>query len=146
MRIFKVALVLCFILTFYGCATTGRSSVSQRIGDLEMRVDSLESQMQQQGEDIRGLEVSLVGSKDKDDLLSFEDMETAQIKPKAVAKWTPKNIQLALRNAGFYSGTIDGKIGKLTRSAIVNFQKANGLKADGIVGTKTWSSLSQYLN
>lgn len=54
-------------------------------------------------------------------------------------------IQTALKNAGFYTGLIDGKIGPMTKKAIEAFQKANNLKADGKVGAKTWSILSAYL-
>lgn len=56
-----------------------------------------------------------------------------------------KEIQTALKNAGFYTGAIDGKIGSKTKKAILEFQKANGLIADGKVGPKTWGVLSKYL-
>lgn len=36
----------------------------------------------------------------------------------------------------------DGKFGVLTEKAVKAFQKANGLKADGIVGEKTWEALA----
>jgi len=62
------------------------------------------------------------------------------------ASLTKKDIQLALKNAGFYNGQIDGKIGKKTKKAIREFQKANGLKADGKVGLKTKDLLSRYLS
>jgi len=55
-------------------------------------------------------------------------------------------IQTALKNAGSYTGNIDGKIGSKTKAAIEGFQKTNGLKADGKVGSKTWALLSPYLN
>jgi len=55
-------------------------------------------------------------------------------------------IQTALKNAGYYTGNIDGKIGSKTKAAIEEFQKANGLKADGKVGSKTWALLSKHLN
>lgn len=35
----------------------------------------------------------------------------------------------------------DGKFGSLTEEAVKAFQKANGLKPDGIVGEKTWEKL-----
>ena len=56
-----------------------------------------------------------------------------------------KDMQKALKNAGFYVGTIDGKIGPKTKKAIMDFQKANGLKVDGKVGPKTWAALEKYL-
>jgi len=59
---------------------------------------------------------------------------------------TAIEIQTALKNAGFYTGNIDGKIGPQTKKAIEEFQKAKGLKADGKIGTKTWAALSTYLN
>lgn len=61
-------------------------------------------------------------------------------------KPTATEIQVALRNADFYSGAIDGKIGAKTKKAIAAFQKSNGLTPDGKVGPKTWSVLSKYLN
>ena len=56
-----------------------------------------------------------------------------------------KDIQRALKNAGFDIGTIDGKIGPKTKKAIENFQKSKGLKADGKVGPRTWAELEKYL-
>jgi peptidoglycan hydrolase-like protein with peptidoglycan-binding domain len=56
-----------------------------------------------------------------------------------------KDIQTALKAANFYAGNIDGKIGPKTKKAIVEFQKATGLKADGKVGPKTWMELEKYL-
>jgi len=56
-----------------------------------------------------------------------------------------KDIQRALKNAGFYAGPIDGKIGPKTRKAIEDFQRAKGLRVDGRVGPKTWAELEKYL-
>jgi peptidoglycan hydrolase-like protein with peptidoglycan-binding domain len=57
-----------------------------------------------------------------------------------------QKIQTALKNAGLYTGNIDGKIGPGTRKAVETFQKNNGLKVDGKVGPKTWAALEPYLN
>jgi hypothetical protein len=57
-----------------------------------------------------------------------------------------KEIQQALKNAGFYQGPIDGKIGPQTQEAIKQFQQANGLQVDGKVGRHTWAKLAPYLN
>jgi len=61
-------------------------------------------------------------------------------------KPSASEIQAALKNAGLYAGEIDGKIGPMTKKAIEEFQKANGLQVDGKIGTKTWAVLSQHLN
>ena len=56
-----------------------------------------------------------------------------------------KEIQSALKAANFYTGNVDGKMGPKTKRAIIEFQKAKGLKADGKVGQKTWMELDKYL-
>jgi len=56
-----------------------------------------------------------------------------------------RDFQLALKQAGFDPGPVDGKLGTRTRSALVAFQKANGLDADGVAGVKTWEVLRDYL-
>ena len=60
--------------------------------------------------------------------------------------FTNEDIQTALKNAGFYSGPVDGSMGPGTDKAIKAFQRSNGLKADGIAGAKTKSLLAKYLN
>lgn len=57
-----------------------------------------------------------------------------------------KEIQTALKNAGFYTGAIDGIIGPQTKRAIEEFQRMKGLKVDGIVGPKILAELKTYLN
>ncbi len=50
-------------------------------------------------------------------------------------------IQTALKNKGFYTGTIDGVAGDGTYNALINFQSANGLIADGMAGNSTLEKL-----
>jgi peptidoglycan hydrolase-like protein with peptidoglycan-binding domain len=66
--------------------------------------------------------------------------------PSGPYKPTAQEIQTALKNANFYTGTVDGKIGPMTKKAIEEFQKVNNLQVDGKVGLKTWAILSPYLN
>ena len=51
------------------------------------------------------------------------------------------DIQKVLKNQGYYTGNIDGIYGTATKNAVVAFQKANGLNADGVVGSKTLAAL-----
>lgn len=50
-------------------------------------------------------------------------------------------LQDALNALGYQAGSLDGYFGQNTRNAVVNFQRRNGLSADGIVGCATWRRL-----
>lgn len=77
---------------------------------------------------------------------AVEDVSLEPLPPSGPYKPTAKEIQTALKNAGYYAGAVDGKIGPKSKQAIEDFQKASGLTADGKVGPKTWAALSAYLN
>jgi hypothetical protein len=56
-----------------------------------------------------------------------------------------RTVQAALKEAGFYNGAIDGKVGRGTIAAISSFQRSQGIKADGIVGRVTWQHLQAFV-
>ncbi|EFM12302.1 Peptidoglycan-binding domain 1 protein [Paenibacillus curdlanolyticus YK9] len=53
-------------------------------------------------------------------------------------------IQTLLNKAGFPPGTVDSDFGSNTEEAVRNFQKANHLEVDGVVGKDTWALLLKY--
>ncbi len=53
------------------------------------------------------------------------------------------DIQLRLKAAGYLPGKVDGVFGVQTYNAVVAFQAAKGLKADGVVGTGTLAELAK---
>lgn len=55
-------------------------------------------------------------------------------------------LQNALKLLGFYTGGVDGKFGSGTKNAVIQFQRANGLTADGLAGTKTQTLLYAQVN
>ena len=55
-------------------------------------------------------------------------------------------LQNALKLLGFYNGGVDGKFGSGTKNAVIQFQRANGLTADGLAGTKTQTLLYAQVN
>lgn len=59
---------------------------------------------------------------------------------------SPRDVQKALKNAGYYTGKIDGKLGSQSQKAIGQFQKDHNLASDGVVGRKTWQELKTYLD
>lgn len=50
-------------------------------------------------------------------------------------------VQYALKNAGYYKGSVDGRYGDATWTAVWQFQRDNGLSPDGNVGQSTWGIL-----
>ena len=50
-------------------------------------------------------------------------------------------IQNALKEKGYYNGNVDGIFGTATKNAVTKFQQDNGLKVDGMAGTKTMQAL-----
>ena len=121
-----------FALSLNGCATT-RKNNDLEIQGLRNQVLALEAQLRDKDNEINSLREAPVKSS--------EEMGSSE-----VAQADPKDIQTALKNAGFYKGAIDGKLGKGTRRATRKFQRANNLPADGKVGKKTWELLKEYLN
>ena len=52
-----------------------------------------------------------------------------------------KSVQTQLKTLGYYTGSVDGKYGSGTVSAIVAFQKNNNLTMDGVAGSGTYKVL-----
>ena len=88
----------------------------------------------------------------KEDMSQQEEPQETELtlpqipSPAIPYKPTSRDIQTALKNAGFYKGRIDGDIGPLSKEAIRQFQSENDLVVDGKVGPKTWVVLGEYLS
>jgi len=52
-----------------------------------------------------------------------------------------REIQTRLKNWGYYNGEVDGIYGSRTTAAVKQFQKNNGLAADGIAGPQTLKAM-----
>lgn len=154
-RSFVIPLVLSLLAA--GCATTGRR---EDTASLERHVVTLTEQVKQLDQALIQAQNELAGERNKNAALQADlgragggtrfGSETAELN---VMYRTPngfelpaKEIQSALKNAGYYSGVVDGKIGPDSRRAIRDFQRENGLTADSICGQKTWEKLKPYLS
>ena len=51
-------------------------------------------------------------------------------------------LQDALNALGYTGSGLDGYFGSGTRNAVMNYQRSQGLAADGIVGCQTWENLT----
>jgi len=84
-------------------------------------------------------------SKDSTSSTTTEKASTTSTTSKAAEEATirfDKEIQSQLAAVGCYTGNIDGIVGPATDAAIVEFQKASGLTADGELGAKTEAALN----
>jgi len=132
-----IVVPITFLLA--GCSTV----TSKRTNNLETKVGALEAKVNSVEQRQSAIEGQTGESRES---VGYLKEKAESVGPSVVKKsLTHKDIQLALKNAGFYNGPIDGKIGKNSKKAIREFQKVNGLKADGIIGKNTKSLLIQYL-
>ena len=121
-----IALISIFIIS--GCVTTKQISLEEEAERLKNRINVIEAELRQR----------------HDENLQLKE-KIAQLEKTPVKMPTGEDIQTALKNAGFYSGEIDGQIGSKTKEAIKKFQEANGLNPDGVIGSRTWEILTKYL-
>ncbi|MEZ4362230.1 MAG: DUF4388 domain-containing protein [Kofleriaceae bacterium] len=56
-----------------------------------------------------------------------------------------QNAQIALKKLGYNPGPIDNKYGRLTREAILHFQRTHGLLQTGFLDRETWGGIVQDL-
>ena len=59
----------------------------------------------------------------------------------STTSYSIKDAQAVLKNLGLYTGKIDGIAGSMTKAALKQFQKNNGLVVDGILGPETAAKL-----
>ncbi|HNQ50743.1 MAG TPA: peptidoglycan-binding protein [Candidatus Omnitrophota bacterium] len=136
----RLLVVGCAAVSLAGCATL-RKKENPETAALKSQVSDLQGQVQQKDAEIDSLRKAL--SRTTEERYAISRQESKVTESSAVPSAT--QIQTALCNAG-YTIEIDGKLGKQTRSAIRDFQKANGLTVDGKVGKKTWAQLEPFLN
>ena len=147
----KILWMVLLTAGLMGCASTQKQATANeaqiRISELERQMEERDAQIAGLNGDIENLTDELKRKESSPETIISSSRQTTTGKSDIIrVDATPQKIQLALQNAGYYDGPIDGKVGAKTRRAITEFQKANNLNADGILGAKTWSSLKTHLN
>lgn len=137
MKSFKMlSVLLAMVVLASGCATTTGVKESGTncnpiilCKDYIVKADNLSRELQNQREE------NVVLKKE------IGEMSKLQVRMP-----NGKEVQVALKNAGFYKGPIDGQIGSQTKESIKKFQEAHKLPADGVIGSKTWNLLYKFLD
>ncbi|MCX7935644.1 MAG: peptidoglycan-binding protein [Planctomycetota bacterium] len=154
------------IVASAGCKTAARRAQEQKEKEMQDKLTNIEGQLTQINQQLAELrdssKVSVPAATPEREPTLRDQMETITTSPvissrpssgkgASLAKKhirvnaSVKSVQLALKNAGFNPGPIDGICGERTIAAIRAFQAKEGLKQDGIVGSQTWAKLSAYL-
>lgn len=90
----------------------------------------------------RGLEVDgIAGPRTWEALDSRRGSGLRPILKRGVCEAAVVVLQKVLATHGFDPGSKDGIFGPTTERAVLAFQRAKGLEADGVVGPKTWNAL-----
>ncbi len=82
---------------------------------------------------------------------AFLQEDEAQVADAAVLKQGSKGdlvkaVQTKLIKWGYLTGRADGIFGAKTKTAVIKFQRKNGLTADGVIGTRTAQALGISLS
>jgi peptidoglycan hydrolase-like protein with peptidoglycan-binding domain len=139
----RLLIISILALSLSGCATTKRKQNEMEMQGLKNQISFLETQLQAKDEEINSLKEATKKSQEDKEAQIVKSRK--RIIPEIKSRPNVRQIQIALKNAGLNPGRIDAKLGKQTKDAIKEFQKANNLKADGKVGKKTWELLKEYL-
>ncbi len=141
-----VAVSVAFLAS--GCSTVPKK-VREEVSGIKSKVDTLESRVE--SVETKQAEAERMVSQQSQTIDELRSARERAVTTNITTRERPvksrertKDIQTCLKNAGFYKGKIDGVKGSGTKRAIKEFQAANGLKADGVVGPRTWEILSKY--
>ena len=141
------SVVTVFMMLATGCATTRARKPATSAPDPNATIAQLSTELTDKDRRIAELEAKLAAYEDALPAARKNFTSSSRGKDSSgvirVAGVSVKDLQGALSRAGFDPGPADGKLGKKTKSAVSDFQKSKGLKADGVVGQKTWTALNE---
>lgn len=144
-RFVLVAVLVCFGLYMFGCKKKDQAAMEMQEPLSMETLSAVNVTTNQVSPETKALEVKPVETKAEVAASVAAEQKLEPLPPAGPYKPSAKEIQTALKNANFYAGEVDGKIGPKTKAAIEEFQRANGLKVDGKVGPQTWQAMSKYL-
>ncbi len=143
---FYLMSVVGMLVFFSGCAS---SNTQRQINSLQAQVGVITDELVRLDQSVQDVRSSLQLQESRQQGASSgtvsKSASGAIYRTPSGFELPAADIQEALRNAGYYRGAIDGKVGSATREAVKAFQRDNGLNTDGVVGRKTWERLKVYL-
>ena len=146
----QTILLVILAMTAAGCATTQSQTLTtqlqMRVGELERNLSAKDDEIGQLKDQVKNLSYDVDHLKTqtkRQPVVAVESSSKSTASDGDIIRVsaTVEQVQTALKKAGYYQGNIDGKLGSGTKAAISKFQADHSLKADGILGAKTWEEL-----
>lgn len=106
---------------------------------VELAVSILKEQPDKQSKNLRDWATQVITKYSRVPLSPELTSDLINTTPLPGASAAVRDVQSMLLALGYYSGPTDGQIGPALRAAVKDFQLANGLPADGIMGAQTVS-------
>ena len=136
-----------------GCTTKKRHE--RDFTNLQTQIGSLQGEVARLDQSLRDTETTLKSAQKRGTSPATSDATSGsvfgELNNSGAVYRTPSGfeipvvaLQRALKNAGYYQGTVDGRVGSGTKQAIRNFQKDRGLNTDGVCGRQTWAQLKSF--
>ncbi len=137
-----IVYLLAFVMVLSGCATT-RAKKPDEKAEMNSQIQAMQNELQAKDQQILDLQAQLDSAQNSlDNSGVYSSKKSAKGSSYIrVSGVTVTDVQKALERAGLDPGPVDGRLGKRTKSALKAFQRRNNLRADGIVGEKTWALL-----
>ena len=147
-HLFRLTLLgmLGVLVAFTGCANKKKKQINAleaQVGEITNELVRLDQSIQETRASVQNLE-NTQGGAGYGAAASGGTAATGIYRTPSGFELPSAEIQQALKGAGYYTGSIDGKIGPSTREAAKSFQRDNGLDADGVIGRRTWAKLKAY--
>ncbi len=142
MRIATFVVLSGLLIFSAGCASRGNPD---QIASLQGQLTQTEAALRAQEERNKALEAELQAAQGGNAGIPQEPYKGAIYRTPSGFEIAAIEVQRALKSAGYYSGTVDGKIGPDSREAIRNFQRDNSIAPDGVCGRQTWNKLKTHL-
>lgn len=144
----KVTLLVLSVLLVASTGCVSKSRHQQEVSALQGQVSQMDAALKAQQEQSQKLQAELESARARksDGGGGVTSFAGAMYRTPSGFELPAVDIQKALKGAGYYSGGTDGKIGPDSREALRNFQRDNGLTADGVCGRQTWAKLKTHLD
>jgi peptidoglycan hydrolase-like protein with peptidoglycan-binding domain len=145
-RILGMGLLSALVGPFLtGCTPSQMQVLKFEMRDLKVRMSHMEKEVGRQDQRMSAMQTQLEQTAEVPPAATPVVDTAPAPKTRRMVRLNTRQIQVGLKSAGHSPGTIDGKMGPRTRSAIKAFQRAEGLRTTGQADSETMTAINSFL-